>query len=117
MHLLNSNTNASKRWPMARMTFTLPDPIHQQILEIADKEKDSLSYTTTRLVEIGIKVLESSTTRQAKDNELEEYCQKLIIQINGILKELAIEKFDFNQDKIAIITQDTLKKFNKLKSV
>ncbi|MFA6302176.1 MAG: hypothetical protein WC627_03475 [Legionella sp.] len=101
---------------MARMTISLPDNIHKQVLEIAEKEKDSISFTVTKLVEIGIMLLKNQQ-EQNKSNELEEYCQKLIIQINGIIKELAIEKFDFNQDKIASITQETLNKFNKLKSV
>jgi hypothetical protein len=49
--------------------------------------------------------------------EIEEYCQKLIIQINGIIKEIAIDKFNFDDDKIVQITKDTLSKFNKLKGI
>jgi hypothetical protein len=104
---------------MARITVTLPENIHQQILKIAGKENDSLSYTVTRLVEIGLMVMNSKSENkdERKTSDLEEYCQKLIIQINGIVKEIAVDKFNFDQDKIVQITNDTLVKFNRLKGI
>ena len=47
--------------------------------------------------------------------ELDEHCQKLIIQINGIIKAIAVDQFHFDNDKIAKITSDTLVKYNQLK--
>lgn len=44
----------------------------------------------------------------------EEYCQKLIIQINGIIKKLPLINLIFIVKKIAQITKDTLAKFNKI---
>mgnify|MGYP003394164292 CR=1 FL=1 len=104
---------------MARITVTLPDNLHEQVLKIAGKENDSLSYTTTRLVEIGLMVMNSKAENkdEKKTSDIEEYCQKLIIQINGIVKEIAVDKFNFDNDKIAQITSDTLSKFNKVKGV
>ena len=32
---------------MDRITVTLPDNLHKQVIKIAGKENDSLSYTTT----------------------------------------------------------------------
>ncbi|MGM9451932.1 hypothetical protein ACTAZI_01215 [Legionella bozemanae] len=102
---------------MARITVTLPNNLHAQVLKIAGKENDSLSYTTTRLIEIGLMVMNSKTENkdEKKASDIEEYCQKLIIQINGIVKEIAVNKFNFDNDKIVRITNDTLSKFNKLK--
>jgi hypothetical protein len=109
--------NSQKRGPkMARFTVTLPDVLHKQVLKIANKESDSISYTTAKLIEIGLIVMSNKNKNANKSNELEEYCQKLIIQINGIVKEIAIGKFNFDSNKIAQITNDTLTKFNKLKS-
>lgn len=110
-------TIANQRCPMARITVTLPEPIHQQILKVATKEKDSLSYTIARLVEIGLIVLKNKNEgNKAQTNELEEYCQKLIIQINGILKALVIDQFNFDKEKIMTITKETLDQFNRLKA-
>lgn len=104
---------------MARITVTLPEKIHQQVLKIAAKENDSISYTLTRLVEIGLLVMNNNdkNTNDKKTNNIEEYCQKLIIQINGIIKEIAVDKLNFDNNKIVQITNDTLKKFNKLKGI
>lgn len=102
---------------MARTTVTLPNSIHQQLLNIAKKEKDTLSYTVAKLVEIGLLVINKQENERHNDRpnaELDTYCQKLIIQMNGILKQIAVEHFNFNNEQIAQITQETLNKFNQL---
>lgn len=73
---------------MARITITLPDQMHEQVLKLAGKEQDSISYTTTRLIEIGLMVMSNKLEKKDEEilNEIEEHCQKLIIQINGIVK-------------------------------
>lgn len=102
---------------MARITVTIPNNIHSQVLKIADKENESISYTVSRLTEIGLMVLSSNKDKKNEFtvNEIDEHCQKLIIQMNGILKEIAIDKFNFNDEKIEKITNATLTKFNQLK--
>ena len=104
---------------MARISFTLPDNLYEQVLKIAGKEDDSISYTTTRLVEIGLMVMNSKAENkdEKRGSDIEEYCQKLIIQINGIVKQIAVDKYNFDHDKILQITNDTLSKFNKLKGI
>ncbi|HAT1130572.1 TPA: hypothetical protein JBB30_01310 [Legionella pneumophila subsp. pneumophila] len=119
MHQPDNQHNRKRGYIMARITVTLPDNLHKQIIKIAGKENDSLSYTTTRLVEIGLMVMNSKSDNkdEQKTTNIEEYCQKLIIQINGIIKEIAVDKFNFDDDKIVKITKDTLNKFNKLKGI
>ncbi|AAU28138.1 TPA: hypothetical protein QHF22_001672 [Legionella pneumophila] len=119
MHQPDIQHNRKRGYIMARITVTLPDNLHKQIIKIAGKENDSLSYTTTRLVEIGLMVMNSKSDNkdEQKTTNIEEYCQKLIIQINGIIKEIAVDKFNFDDDKIVQITKDTLNKFNKLKGI
>lgn len=101
---------------MARITVTIPDNLHRQVVKLAGKESDSLSYTTTRLIEIGLMVMNNKDENKDEKNpcEIEEYCQKLIIQMNGIIKEIAVNKFNFDNDKISQITHETINKFNTL---
>ena len=101
---------------MTKITVSIPENIHEQILKIAEEENDSISYTVTRLVEIGLMVV-NNKPEQKVANQLEEYCQKLVIQINGILKELAIHHFNFDKEKITAITNETILKFNNLKEL
>ena len=102
---------------MARITVTMPENLHEKVLKMAGKEDDTISYTVTRLVEIGLMVMNNKNENKtdSKTSDLEDYCQKLIIQMNGILKEIAVDKFDFNHEKISKITNETMIKFNKLK--
>lgn len=113
----HQSTNFAKRgYIMARITVTIPENIHQQVLKIAGKENDSISYTVSHLIEIGLMVMNSEKNKDEPNvTELDEYCQKLIIQINGIIKAIAVDQFHFDNDKIAKITSDTLVKYNQLK--
>lgn len=104
---------------MARITISLPDKMQQQILKIAGKENDSISYTTTRLIELGLLVMNSKDKKEKEKegSELTDYCHKLIIQMNEIIKELATDKFSFSKEKISQLASDTLVKFNQLKGI
>jgi hypothetical protein len=97
---------------MARITVTIPDNLHKQVVKLAEKENDSVSYATTRLIEIGLMVVNNKGEKG--QNEIEAYCQKLIIQMNGIIKELALNQFHFDEAKISQIMQETVNKFNRL---
>lgn len=101
---------------MARITITMPDSLHTQVLKFSKKEQSSVSYTISKLVELGLLV--ANNKNQNKDenqpSKIDEHCNKLIIQINGIIKELATENFKLSHDKIAKITQETLDKYNEL---
>jgi hypothetical protein len=101
---------------MPRTSITFPENMHKKVIKIAQKENQSLSYTITKLVEFGLLVSENNNKKNTfdKESELEIYCKKLIIQINGILKEIATDKFDFSAEKISQITSETLEKFNQL---
>ena len=103
---------------MARITITIPDNLHTQVLKLAKKEGGSVSYTVSRLVELGLLVT-NNKNQKSEENEVskvDEYCNKLIIQINGILKEIAVGNFEFSPEKIAKITQETTDKYKDLMS-
>ena len=104
---------------MARITVTVPDNLYKEVLNLAGKENGSLSYTTTKLIEIGLMVMNKKDENKEEEspNEIEAYCQKLIIQMNGIIKEIAVNQFHFDNDKISQITRETMSKFNALTGV
>lgn len=100
---------------MARITITMPDSLHAQVLKFSKKEQSSVSYTISKLVELGLLVANKKNQKQeGQPSKVEEHCNKLIIQINGILKELATEHFELSPEKIAKITQETTDKYKEL---
>jgi hypothetical protein len=101
---------------MARITITIPDNLQNQIIKIAGKENESISYTTTKLIEIGLMVMKKSESKK-QENNIEEYCQKLIIQINELIKTIATDKFNIDKDSMSKIANETILKFNKIKGV
>ena len=75
---------------MARIMITMPDSLHTQVLKFSKREQASVSYTVSKLVELGLFV--TNNKNQNKDEQpskIEEHCNKLIIQINGILKRIS----------------------------
>ena len=101
---------------MARITITIPDNLQGQIVKMAGKENESISYTTTKLIDIGLMVMKSSESKK-QENNIEEYCQKLIIQINELIKKIATDKFNMDKDSMGKIASETLIKFNKIKGI
>ncbi|SFM08079.1 hypothetical protein [Legionella jamestowniensis] len=100
---------------MARITITMPDSLHAQVLKFSKKEQSSVSYTISKLVELGLLVANNKNQKQEEQpSKIEEHCNKLIIQINGILKELATGHFELSPEKIAKITQETTDKYKEL---
>lgn len=100
---------------MARITITMPDSLHAQVLKFSKKEQSSVSYAISKLVELGLLVANNKNqNKEDQPSKIEEHCNKLIIQINGIIKEIATEHFQLSSDKIAKITQETIDKYNEL---
>ena len=101
---------------MARITITIPDNLQSQIVKMAGKETESISYTTTKLIDIGLMVMKKSESKK-QDNNIEEYCQKLIIQINELIKTIATDKLNIDKESMSKIANETIVKFNKIKGV
>jgi hypothetical protein len=100
---------------MTRVTITIPDNLHTQVLKLAKKDGGSVSYTVSKLVELGL--ILTNKSNQNKENsvsKMDEHCNKLIIQLNEILKDLAINNYGFSSEKIAQISQETISKYNEL---
>lgn len=101
---------------MARITITIPDNLQNQIVKMAGRENESISYTTTKLIDIGLMVMKKSESK-TQENNIEEYCQKLIIQINELIKVIATDKLNIDKDSMSKIANETIAKFNKIKGV
>ena len=101
---------------MARITITIPDNLQSQIVKMAGKENESISYTTPKLIDIGLMVMKKSESKK-QDNNIEEYCQKLIIQINELIKTIATDKLNIDKESMSKIANETIVKFNKIKGV
>lgn len=101
---------------MARITITIPDNLQSQIVKMAGKENESISYTTTKLIDIGLMVMKKGESKK-QDNNIEEYCQKLIIQINELIKTIATDKLNIDKESMSRIANETIVKFNKIKGV
>lgn len=104
---------------MARVTITIPDNLQAQVLKLAKKEGGSVSHTISRLIEMGFLIVnnKNKSEKEESNKKIEEHCQKLIIQMNGIIKELVVNTYQFAPDKISQITQETMLKFNDLKGL
>ena len=101
---------------MARITITIPDNLQNQIVKMAGKENESISYTTTKLIDLGLMVMKKSESKKQESN-IEEYCQKLIIQMNELIKKIATEKLNIDKDSLGKIAGETIEKFNKIKGI
>lgn len=101
---------------MARITITIPDNLQTQVLKLAKKDGGSVSYTSARLIELGFLIVNNKNKNQDERsaNNIDNYCNQLIIKINGILKELAINNYNLTPDKIAHITKETILKYQEL---
>lgn len=111
-----NNNFAKRRKFMARITITIPDNLQSQIVKMAGKENESISYTTTKLIDIGLMVMKKGESKK-QDNNIEEYCQKLIIQINELIKTIATDKLNIDKESMSRIANETIVKFNKIKGV
>lgn len=102
---------------MARVTITIPDNLQAQVLKLAKREGGSVSHTISKLIEMGFLIAnnKSKSEKEESSKKIEEHCQKLIIQMNGIIKELVVNTYQFKPEKISQITQETILKFNELK--
>lgn len=102
---------------MARVTITIPDNLQAQVLKLAKKEGGSVSHTISKLIEMGFLIVnnKSKNEKEESNKKIEEHCQKLIIQMNGIIKELVVNTYQFTPEKISQISQETMMKFNELR--
>lgn len=101
---------------MPRITITLPKDIFDKANAIAKSNDESLSYTITRMTELGLLVTENQKKNQGATNlsEIESHCFKLIIQLNAIVKSMASKQLNFTQDDFDKLRDSAVQKYNDL---
>lgn len=101
---------------MARVTITIPDRLHANIVTLAENNDSSFSGEASKLIELGLIATKKKVMKKNEKSSrpIDEYCHQLIIQLNGIIKELAVNHFHLTQDKISTITNETMKKYESM---
>lgn len=102
---------------MPRVTITLPNDLHEKLIKYAGDNDDSLSYTITKMTEIGLMVTESQSQKKSpedKFSDIEKHCFKLMIQMNALLKNIASNQMDYGQDEFKKLMDLSINKYQEL---
>lgn len=105
---------------MPRVTITLPNDLHNKLIEFAGNNDDSLSYTITKMTEIGLMVTESQADKisnEDKYSDIEKHCFKLIIQMNALVKNIALKQFEYHQDDFKKLMDLSINKYQELMGI
>lgn len=105
---------------MPRITITLPQDLHQRLIKYAGDNEDSLSYTVTKMTEIGLMVTESQQKQKSPEDrfsDIEKHCFKLMIQMNALLKNIASKQLDYGQDEFKKLMDLSINKYQELMGV
>lgn len=105
---------------MPRVTVTFPNKVYQKLIQHAGDNEDSLSYTITKMTEIGLLVTENQASEKSDEDrftEIEKHCFKLMIQMNSLLKNMASKQLDYGQDEFKKLADLSLGRYNELMGV
>lgn len=105
---------------MPRITVTLPNDLHDKLIKYAGDNDDSLSYTITKMTEIGLMVTESQQNKKNSEDrysEIEKHCFKLMIQMNALLKNMASKQLDYGQDEFKKLMDLSISKYQELMGI
>lgn len=104
---------------MPRLTITLPKDIYDKVQTIAGDQDESMSYTISKMTELGLLVTENQKNNNGvkKLSDIEEHCFKLTIQMNAIIKNMAAKNLDFSQEEFDKIRDSSILKFNELMGI
>ncbi|SEG42458.1 hypothetical protein SAMN02746093_02902 [Legionella quinlivanii DSM 21216] len=105
---------------MPRVTITLPNALYAKLIKYAGDNDDSLSYTITKMTEIGLMVTEKSQESQSAEDqfsEIEKHCFKLMIQMNALLKNIASKQMDYGQEEFKKLMDLSINKYQELMGI
>ena len=94
---------------MQRLTISLTKAMYQHVSMLAVENNASLSKTINQLLNVGVQNWNS----KFEPNHIEQHCQQLIIQINALVKNLAVEILKFNHEDFERLRQAAIVKFNE----
>lgn len=105
---------------MPRVTVTVPNELYNKLVKYAGDNEDSLSYTITKMTEIGLMVTESQQQQKSpedKFSDIEKHCFKLMIQMNALLKNIAGKQLDYGQDEFKKLMDVSINKYQELMGI
>ncbi|HAU1759013.1 TPA: hypothetical protein JBJ80_13345 [Legionella pneumophila] len=105
---------------MPRVTVTVPNDLYKKLTKYAGDNDDSLSYTITKMTEIGLMVTESQQNQKSpedKYSDIEKHCFKLMIQMNALLKNMASKQLDYGQDEFKKLMELSINKYQELMGI
>ena len=97
---------------MPRLTITLPKAVYSRLSSIALQCDDSMSGVINQLISLGMHCMEQKP--QQIDNQVEQHCHHLIIQMNALIKNMSAEMLKFNQDDFEQLRQAAVLKYSEL---
>lgn len=105
---------------MPRVTITLPKDLHEKLVKYAGDNDDSLSYTITKMTEIGLMISENQRQNKSPEDrfsDVEKHCFKLMIQMNALLKNMASKQLDYGQDEFKKLMDLSIHKYQELMGI
>lgn len=105
---------------MPRITITIPTKLHEKVLTYAHDNEISLSSAIAKMTEIGLMVTENQNEPKSiedKFTEIEKHCFKLMIQMNGLLKNMAIKELGYGQDEFKKLMDASINKYQQIMGI
>lgn len=102
---------------MPRVTVSIPNDIYDKLQKLSGDNDDSLSYTVTKMTEIGLMVTERQNAKSNPEDKydlIESHCFKLIIQMNALVKNLATKELCYGQNEFKKLLDLSINKYNEL---
>lgn len=96
---------------MPRLSITLSDATHLNVLALSKQQKDSMSNTINDLIRLGMQHLNED---DIKTRPIDKHCQQLIIQMNALIKNLSAEILKFGQNDFDQLREAIIVKYNEL---
>lgn len=104
---------------MDRLTITTPSPISKKLRKYAHKSDVSISAAAVKLIELGLIIDEKSSSSDddnevEKANKSEELFKKFMILNGEILKAIAKENYQYNDEKMNEIMNKSMDTYSKI---
>lgn len=101
---------------MPRLTISLPQAVYNRLSSISAQSNDSMSGIINQLVLLGMHGMGNDNRENLpqQNNQVEQHCHHLIIQMNALIKNLSAEILKFNQEDFERLWQAAAVKYQEL---
>ena len=101
---------------MPRLTISLPKAVYNRLSSIAAQSNDSMSSVINQLIMLGMHGVgdDNRENLPQQNNQVEQHCHHLIIQMNALIKNISAEMLKFNQEDFERLWQAAAVKYKEL---